>query len=71
MVDICQNPHFMRVCEGVALRVLHACNEKDVFLTPVICFCSGVWFNTFNFPKTEVGYYKKVGPLFKPWRTLK
>ncbi len=52
-------------------RVLHACNEKDVFLTSVICLCSGVWFNTINFPKTEVGYYEKVGPLFKPWRTLK
>ncbi len=51
--------------------MLHECNEKDEFLTRVIGLCGRVWFNTLNFPKTEVGYYEKVGPLFKPWRTLK
>jgi predicted porin len=43
--------------------VLHACNGKDEFLTPVIGLCSGVWFNTFNFPKTEVGSGKTGAPV--------
>jgi hypothetical protein len=49
----------MRVCEGCDSQLLHVCNGNDVFLTAVIVFCSRVWFNTFNFPKTEVGYYEK------------
>ena len=43
--------------------MLHECNVKDEFLTPVIGLCSGVWFNTFNFPKTEVGSEKLRTPV--------
>jgi hypothetical protein len=60
-----------RVYAGWERGLLHECNVGDEFLTVVIGQTTSVWFNTYNFPKTEVGYYKKVGPLFKPWRTLK
>jgi predicted porin len=43
--------------------MLHACNEKDEFLTRVMGLCSGVWFNTCNFPKTEVGSGKSRAPV--------
>lgn len=55
----CQTLGISRVCEGVALDVLQHCNGNDVFLTRVTRFLEGVWFNTCNFPKTEVGYYEK------------
>jgi hypothetical protein len=52
----------MRVCEGLGVEVLHGCNEIDVFLTAVIGLRDGVWFNTSNFPKTEVGSGKHRSP---------
>ncbi len=55
----CQNRPISRVYAGFGGVVLHTCNGKDEFLTPVIVLCGRVWFNTFNFPKTEVGYYEK------------
>ena len=54
-----------------ALAVLHGCNAKPLFLGSVIAERMYVWFNTCNFPKTEVGSGKKLEPPFKPWRTLK
>jgi predicted porin len=39
------------------------CNEKDEFLTPDIGLDGGVWFNTCNFPKTEVGSGKSGAPV--------
>jgi len=53
----------MRVCEESGLGVLHESNVNDEFLTPVMCFCNGVWFNTSNFPKTEVGSEKFRTPV--------
>ena len=43
--------------------MLHESNVNDEFLTPVMCFCNGVWFNTSNFPKTEVGSEKFRTPV--------
>ncbi len=48
---------------GLAGLVLQTCNENDVFLTLVIGLCSGVWFNTCNFPKTEVGSGQTGAPV--------
>jgi hypothetical protein len=67
----CQNCQLPRVYAGLSYGLLQGCNAKDEILTVVTRQTTSVWFNTFNFPKTEVGYYEKVGPLFKPWRTLK
>ena len=44
-----------------ALAVLHGCNAKPLFLGSVIAERMSVWFNTRNFPKTEVGSGKKAG----------
>ncbi len=38
-------------------------NANDDFLTLVICQYAGVWFNTYNFPKTEVGSRKSRAPV--------
>ena len=43
--------------------LLHGCNAKDEFLTVVIRQTRVVWFNTFNFPKTEVGSGKSGAPV--------
>ena len=43
--------------------LLHRCNAKDEFLTVVIRQTRVVWFNTFNFPKTEVGSGKSGAPV--------
>jgi predicted porin len=43
------------------LAVLHGCNAKPLFLGSVIAERMSVWFNTCNFPKTEVGSGKKAG----------
>ncbi len=45
----------------LALAVLHGCNAKPLFLGSVIAERMSVWFNTRNFPKTEVGSGKKAG----------
>ncbi len=58
-----QNRQSMRVCASLVGFVLQTCNENDVFLTPVIGLCSGVWFNTSNFPKTEVGSGQTGAPV--------
>lgn len=44
-----------------ALALLHGCNAKPLFLGSVIAERMSVWFNTRNFPKTEVGSGKKAG----------
>jgi predicted porin len=51
------------VCAGFAVGVLQTCNGTDVFLTLVIGFCWVVWFNTSNFPKTEVGSGETGAPV--------
>ncbi len=43
----------------MGLVLLQRNNANDDFLTVVIFQTTGVWFNTYNFPKTEVGYYEK------------
>jgi predicted porin len=53
----------MRVCAGLKHDLLQRCNVIDVFLTVVICQTTSVWFNTCNFPKTEVGSEKFRAPV--------
>jgi predicted porin len=53
----------MGVWAGHGAEMLHGCNEIDEFLTAVIGLVDGVWFNTSNFPKTEVGFGKTKAPV--------
>ena len=59
-----------RVCEGLVKHLLQQYNVNDEFLAVVTRKSTSVWFNTFNFPKTEVNSGIPEN-LFKPWRTLK
>ena len=43
--------------------MLHECNAKPLFLGAVIAERMSVWFNTCNFPKTEVGSGKARAPI--------
>jgi predicted porin len=43
--------------------LLQRSNANDDFLTLVTCRRTSVWFNTFNFPKTEVGSEKFRAPV--------
>jgi Gram-negative porin len=43
--------------------LLHERNVKPLFLGVVIVLCMAVWFNTSNFPKTEVGSEKFRTPV--------
>jgi hypothetical protein len=43
--------------------LLHECNAKPLFLDAVIAERMSVWFNTCNFPKTEVGSGKTRAPI--------
>jgi len=65
-----QNLDIPRVCEGLVKYLLQQRNAHDEFLALVTRKPTAVWFNTSNFPKTEVssGFPEN---LFKPWRTLK
>jgi GBP family porin len=54
---------FPRVSERFTLELLHECNANPVFLRLVIAQCTLVWFNTSNFPKTEVGSGKTRAPV--------
>jgi predicted porin len=53
----------MRVCAGVLDTLLQGSNVMDEFLTVVIRQSTTVWFNTSNFPKTEVGSGKSGAPV--------
>ncbi len=50
--------------------LLHKRNANDEFLAVVTLQPTSVWFNSLNFPKTEVTSGIPEN-LFKPWRTLK
>jgi hypothetical protein len=50
---------------------LQECNAKPLFLSPKVAEGAPVWFNTPNFPQTEVGSGFKPELPSKPWRTLK
>lgn len=52
-----------RVCEWFSVCLLHGCNVQPLFLDLVIADCVAVWFNTSNFPKTEVGSEKFRTPV--------
>jgi predicted porin len=54
---------FPRVSEWFALELLHECNVNSLFLRLVIAQRTLVWFNTSNFPKTEVGSGKTRAPV--------
>lgn len=58
-----KNHQFPRVCERFGFRLLHERNVKPLFLGVVIVLCMAVWFNTSNFPKTEVGFEKFGTPV--------
>ena len=65
-----QNLDTPRVCEDAVNFLLHKRNANDEFLALVTLEPSSVWFNSSNFPKTEVTSGIPEN-LFKPWRTLK